>query len=196
MQYFDWLSADTSNTTDKEKAIGAAARDYCTAAQLYFNYHVTEGMSVSDAVTNMEEDAWEKLLDCIAERSDGAPPAGVSVKGISAMLESDNTLRMYYAFDDDAGPDDYYFYIDGFIVDDLKYRKDGMGYLALDKGVNSNHLQDKHSYEVWDGNNSYTITASVLTYARSCALQSNPKVSNLGKALFLYNQAAVEAFGE
>ena len=70
-----------------------------------------------------------------------------------------------------------------------------MGYLALDNGVYSNHLQDKHRYVVRKGDEWYKITASVLTYARACALQSNEKVSNLGKALYLYNKAAVEAFG-
>ena len=41
---------------------------------------------------------------------------------------------------------------------------------------------------------SYTITMSVLTYARSCAGKAEKEVSDLGKALYLYNQAAVAAF--
>ena len=60
----------------------------------------------------------------------------------------------------------------------------------------SNHLQDPHTYSVSDGTNTYTITASVLTYVRSCALKADQKVSDLGKALYLYNKAACEAFGE
>ena len=73
---------------------------------------------------------------------------------------------------------------------------DGMRYLALGAGVYANHLQDVHEYSVSDGTNTYTIEASVLTYARSCARKSDEKTSNLGKALYLYNRAAVAAFGE
>ena len=71
-----------------------------------------------------------------------------------------------------------------------------MYYLALDDGVYSNRLQDTHTYSVSDGTNTYTITASVLTYARTCANKKNEKEINLGKTLYLYNQAAVAAFGD
>ena len=47
-----------------------------------------------------------------------------------------------------------------------------------------------------DGTNTYTISASVLTYARSEAIKSADRDTKLGKALYLYNQAAVAAFGE
>ena len=55
---------------------------------------------------------------------------------------------------------------------DVTKGTDGMYYLALEEGVYSNRLQDTHTYtvstgEVPDSTNSYTITASVLTYARS-----------------------------
>ena len=71
-----------------------------------------------------------------------------------------------------------------------------MRYLALDEGVYANHLQDVHEYSVSDGTKTYTIEASVLTYARSCARKSDEKTSDLGKALYLYNRTAVAAFGE
>ena len=66
--------------------------------------------------------------------------------------------------------------------------------MALDTGVYSNHLQDTNDYSISDGTNTYTITMSVLTYARSCAGKAEKEVSDLGKALYLYNQAAVAAF--
>ena len=46
---------------------------------------------------------------------------------------------------------------------ELKKRKDGSYYLALDTGVYSNHLQDTNDYSISDGTNTYTITMSVLT---------------------------------
>ena len=84
-----------------------------------------------------------------------------------------------------------------------------MHYLAMKdngNGVFSNHLQDTHTYTVStsrepDSTNSYTITASVLTYARSCVIKKGEgdeitNTRNLGKVLYLYNRAAVAAFGE
>ena len=186
MQYFTWLEAKGD---DKEKAVGAAAKDYCIAAQIYFVYHA-DGLSVSSAVDAVTA---ETLSGYIAVR-EGTLPAGVSIKGITAMLESDNTLRLYLGFKG-VNPGSLTFAIDGNAVN-LKQRSDGAYYLAMDAGVWSNRLQDTHTYSVSDGTNTYTITASVLTYARSCAIKSDETEINLGKALYLYNRAAVAAFGQ
>ena len=187
IQYFEWLEKNGSD--DKEKAVGVAARDYCTAAQIYFKYHA-DGLSVSSAV---DEVTVETLSVFIAER-EGTLPAGVSISGISAMLESDNTLRLYLGFNE-VKPDDFTYYIDGKEVELKQRASDKKYYLALDKGVYSNRLQDTHTYSISDGTDTYTITASVLTYARSCAIKSDESEINLGKALYLYSQAAVAAFG-
>ena len=97
---------------------------------------------------------------------------------------------------------DFRFAIDGKTIQ-LNRRSDGMYYLALPYGVYSNVLQNTHTYSITcgtgdpDETNTYTITASVLTYARSCAIKDGSKtVNDLGKALYLYNRAAVEAFGQ
>ena len=136
----------------------------------------------------------ETLSGYIAKRS-GELPAGVSIKGITAMLEADNTLRLYLKFDNGIS-EGCTFAIDGTPVAIKQRTGDGAYYLALGAGVYSNHLQDTHTYSISDGTNTYTLTASVITYARACAIKSNKKESDLGKALYLYNQAAIEAFGE
>ena len=192
MDYCSWL--EKNGRDDNEKAIGTAVKDYCTAAQIYFEYNA-DGLIVSSAVDAVTA---ETLSSYVAGRS-GTLPAGVSIEGITAMLESDNTLRLYYGFKG-VNPDSLTFMVDGNKVD-LRKRGDGMRYLALDEGVYSNHLQDVHAYSVSDGTNTYTITASVLTYARSCAIKNGTGKAvenerNLGKALYLYNRAAVNSFGE
>ncbi len=161
------------------------------AAQIYFKYHA-DGLSVSSAADEVTVDS---LSVFIAER-EGTLPTGVSIEGISAMLESDNTLRLYLGING-IEPSGLNFAIDG-KKSDLKQRSDGKYYLALDKGVYSNHLQNTHTYTVSDGteDGTYTITASVLTYARSCVIKSGVNEINLGKTLYLYNQAAVAAFGD
>ena len=189
MRYFDWLEMNGSD--DNEKAVGATAKDYCASAQIYFKYNA-DGLNVSSAVDEVTADT---LSSYIAVR-DGELPEGVSIDGISAMLESDNTLRLYFNFNN-VNPDDLSFTIDGNNAV-LKQRSDGMYYLALDEGVYSNRLQDMHTYSVSDGADTYTITASVLTFARSCVIKKKGTEAekNIGKALYLYNRAAVAAFGK
>ena len=195
MKYFEWLEKEGRDA--EEKAVGAAARDYCAAAQIYFKYHA-DNLSVSSAVDAVTE---ETLSSYIADR-EGTLPAGVSIAGISAMLESDNTLRLYFDFKD-VEPSSLKFAIDG-TETVLKERSDGRRYIALDAGVYSDRLQDTHTYTVSDDTNSYTITASVLTYARSCAIKEGKAdevekteiIRNLGKTLYLYNQTAVAKFEE
>ena len=186
-EYLTWL--ETGDVDEKDKAVGEAAKDYHTAAQIYFDYNA-DGLSVSSAVNTVTAETMSEY----ASVRDGNLPEGVSIRGISAMLESNNTLRLYLGFND-VDPSDFTYSIDGIKVN-LKQRSDGAYYLALDYGVYSNHLQDKHTYSVSDGSKTYTITASVLTYARSCVITKNTKISNLGKTLYLYNKAAVAAFGE
>ena len=195
MTYYEWLEKEGRDA--EEKAVGAAARDYCAAAQIYFKYHA-DGLKVSSAVDAVTE---ETLSSYIADR-EGTLPAGVSIAGISAMLESDNTLRLYFDFKD-VEPSSLKFAIDG-TETKLKERSDGRRYIALDAGVYSDRLQDTHTYTVSDGTDSYTITASVLTYARSCAIKEGKAdevekteiIRNLGKTLYLYNQATVAKFEE
>ena len=187
MQYFTWL--ETKGSDENEQAVGAAAKDYCAAAQIYFNYNA-DGVSVSsrvDAVTTVMLSGYAATRECTL-------PTGVTVRGITAMLESDNTLRLYLGFKD-VNPADLTFAIDDKPVA-LQTRSDGTTYLALDAGVWSNRLQVAHAYSVSDGTNTYTISASVLTYARSEAIKSADRDTQLGKALYLYNKAAVAAFGD
>ncbi len=189
-EYLTWL--ETGDVDEKDKAVGEAAKDYHTAAQIYFDYNA-DGLSVSSAVNTVTAETMSEY----ASARDGDLPEGVSIRGISAMLESNNTLRLYLGFND-VDPYSFIYSIDGSKVDLKQRSTDGAYYLALESGVDPNHLQDEHIYSVSDGSYtySYSIRASVLTYARSCVITKNTKISNLGKTLYLYNKAAVAAFGE
>ena len=187
-QYLTWL--ENGNVNEQEKAVGEAAKDYHTAAQIYFDYNA-DGLSVSSAVNTVTAETMSEY----ASTRKGDLPEGVSIRGISAMLESNNTLRLYLGFND-VDPYSFIYSIDGSKVDLKQRSTDGAYYLALESGVDPNHLQDEHIYSVSDGSYTYSIKASVLTYARSCVITKNTKISNLGKTLYLYNKAAVAAFGE
>ena len=187
-EYLTWLENHAEN--GQERAVGAAAKDYCTAAQIYFDYNA-DGLSVSSAVNTVTAETMSEY----ASTRKGDLPEGVSIRGISAMLESNNTLRLYLGFND-VDPYSFIYSIDGSKVDLKQRSTDGAYYLALESGVDPNHLQDEHIYSVSDGSYTYSIKASVLTYARSCVITKNTKISNLGKTLYLYNKAAVAAFGD
>ena len=187
-EYLTWL--ETGDVDEKDKAVGEAAKDYHTAAQIYFDYNA-DGLSVSSAVNTVTAETMSEY----ASTRKGDLPEGVSIRGISAMLESNNTLRLYLGFND-VDPYSFIYSIDGSKVDLKQRSTDGAYYLALESGVDPNHLQDEHIYSVSDGSYTYSIKASVLTYARSCVITKNTKISNLGKTLYLYNKAAVAAFGE
>ena len=190
-EYLTWL--ETGDVDEKDKAVGEAAKDYHTAAQIYFNYN-TENLEDQSFSSKVEE-VTEETMSEYASTREGDLPEGVSIRGISAMLESNNTLRLYLGFND-VDPYSFIYSIDGSKVDLKQRSTDGAYYLALESGVDPNHLQDEHIYSVSDGSYTYSIKASVLTYARSCVITKNTKISNLGKTLYLYNKAAVAAFGE
>lgn len=51
-------------------------------------------------------------------------------------------------------------------------------------------LDTPHTFTVTDGTDTYTITASALSYAYTSVKNGDSDRQNLGKALYLYNQAA------
>ena len=63
-------------------------------------------------------------------------------------------------------------------------------------GVPSNKLDVVHRLSISDGSTTYTMKVSVLTYARSSVINGTEARKNLGKALYLYNIAAKNKFGE
>lgn len=52
------------------------------------------------------------------------------------------------------------------------------------------NLDTPHTFTVTDGTNTYTVTASALSYAYTSVKNGDSDRQNLGKALYLYNQAA------
>ena len=182
MSYFEWLS---SSGEEEDRALGMAAKDYCIAAQLYFDYHVTEGMAVSGAVTQVSLSD----LEPYAIRMEGSPGA-VQPRGITALIEADNKLNLYLTGDVEG---DHTYRIDGTPVEAKTRESDGSKYLCLEEGVLASQLQQAHTYWLDD----YQVTASVLSFARQIvAYGKEEKEINLGKALYLYNQAALAKFAE
>ena len=104
------------------------------------------------------------------------------------MFESDNTLRMYYYFDD-ANLSKYTFKINGKSVS-AKKLESGKYYIEQ-KNIASGLLSTVYTFSVSDGKNTYTVKSSVLSYAYSRQEKSSDaNVKNMVKLLYLYSQAA------
>ena len=181
----------SASSSDEMKALAQAAIDYGTAAQIYFD-HKAEGLTVSDAVTAVT------LNDLAGYKGvfEGTMPQGVTGRSLTALFESDNSLRIYFKYGNDADSAAYTYVIDGETVG-IRERTSGSSiyyYLEV-SNVSADALGDLHSLSVADSAGTrYTIKVSVLTYARSSVANGTEARQNLGKSLYLYNQAAIAKF--
>ena len=178
-------------------ALGQAAKDYCYAAKHEFNYGAADSYSLSAAVGDVTLDQ----LEAYAPEKIGTMPAGVSTYQITAMFESDNSFRMYLKYDEANTEGNYTYAVDTVTsVDDptlLKWSDTYEKHYLTFTGMYSNKLQEFHSITVSDENGSYTYNACVLTYARSVLkYETKPTLIALAQAAYLYNQAAINNFGE
>lgn len=182
---------NSSSASSEMKALAQAAIDYGTAAQIYFD-HNAEGLAVSDAVTAVTADD----LASYKGKFEGAMPQGVSGRTLTALFESDNSLRIYFSYRSDADPASYAYAIDGQSAELQERTSAGSLYRYLEvSNVSADALGDVHSLSVTGADGTgYTIKVSVLTYARSSIVNGTEARQNLGRALYLYNQAAVEKF--
>ena len=123
---------------------------------------------------------------------EGTYPEGMAGRSISALFESDNTLRLYYRFGDGADPASYAYAVDG--TGAQAGSSDSGWYLEV-ANVPAPELDTAHAFTISKGGVTYTVRASVLTYARSSVMNGTEARQALGKSLYLYNQAAKAYFG-
>ncbi len=176
--------------SEKMELLAKALEDYGIAAKLYFENGDTTGLAVSpetQAVTEAD-------LEQYALSTSGTKPAGFAGCSISVVFEADNSLRIYFKFDGSKSPENYSYTLDGSPAA-LHERSDGAKYLTVEN-IPASQLDDMHSFSISDGTDTYTVTASALSYALTSIVNGNEARQNLGKALFLYNRAAVKYFAE
>lgn len=173
----------------KIKPLAKALEDYGIAAALYFGTGDASALAVSEEVQAVTA---ADLLP-YALTSEGTRPAGHTGCSISVMFEADNSLRIYFKFDGTKSPDSYTYLVDGQPAT-LHERSDGARYLTV-QNIAAPDLGTAHTFTISDGTDSYTATASVLSYARTSILNGNEARQNLGKALYLYYLAAQQYFG-
>ena len=180
---------EVSGSTPEMRALAAALDDYGAAAVSYFG----TGSSATSAAVNA---VTYEMLDVFAAQIGGELPTGITKAQMSVMFETDNSIRVYFVFDASSGrqPGDYSYTIDG---SPAELRQSGGRYYLTVTGIAAKKLDDAHTFAVTDGEKTYTVTASALSYAQLLARYgTRPGHEELCKALYLYAKAANINFGE
>ena len=172
-----------SGTTEEMRALAKALDDYGTAAQIYFEYGDTSGLAVDGAVSAVTSDD----LAPYALTAAGTKPDGVTGAGILVEFDADNTLRITFKSDGSKPLGTYTFLLDGEEAAPTKKGKNA--YLQV-RNIAAPNLDTPHTFTVTDGIDSYTVTASALSYAYTSVKNGDSARQDLGRALYLYNQAA------
>ena len=178
-----------SGTTEGMRVLAEALEDYGTAAQIYFKGSGYAGLSIDPAIRSISASdlsAWEI-------KTSGTKPYGLLKASISVMFEADNSLRLYFSYDGSANPFAYSYKLDGESVP-LSQRSDGACYLSVGN-ISADRLDVVHQFSISDGVNTYTVSASVLGYAKTAIERGSVEAADLGRALYLYNRAAKAYFG-
>ena len=187
IDYCDLAIANSSNA--KMVTLAKRLKAYGEMAQIYFNYRA-EGL-VPDA--DFEKDLFGGLA-AYAEVTSGECPAGlVSSKpqGMVLILEEETTLRVNWKFETGADPNSY-----EYMIDDAPatLQHAGSDYFLAVKNISSKKLGDAHKFTISKDGKSYTWTGSALTWANTAVNKGGANAKNMGKALYLYNQAARDYF--
>ena len=176
----------TSASTATMRALAQALEDYGIAAQNYFKNGSDSLRDEVLAVSAADLDAW-------TIRQEGQKPAGFQEASVSVMFEADNSLRVYLRFESGSDMSRCSFQVDGRSAAARK-KGDNNYYLTVEN-IAADALDTAHRFTVTDGTSSYTMTVSVLGYAKAAIERGSSAMANLGRALYLYNRAAENYFG-
>ena len=190
LEYLKGRQAESTNPYMVELA--KAAELYGIAVQVKFDYH-TEQLTAED-IAKMEAAAGDITIPASCdEEVTGTLPAGVTKQTKTVMFESDNTLRLYYYFDD-ASFGNYTFTLDGETVTAAK--KEAGKYYVQQENIASGLLSSRYAFTVSDGTDTYTVNTSALAYAYGRQENSSDQqMIDLSKLLYRYSLAADAYFG-
>ncbi|MBP5282043.1 MAG: hypothetical protein J6Z22_06045 [Lachnospiraceae bacterium] len=178
------------NESGKIVKLAKAMDDYCTAAQIYFDYK-NENYSVSADIENITQ---EELAQYKSVRS-GTLPTSVSGVTLTGSFAADNTLKLGVNFYGNK-PSNLRYYIDG-VEATLRGSKSSGYYLAV-RNIPAAEIGKPHDFMITDGSSehTYTITCSLYSYFNAYAFRNNDANTRaLVRAAYLYGEAAKDYFG-
>ena len=183
--YADFMAENGS--TEQMRTLAEAFLDYGAATSIYFG----GSGEISDAINSVDS----SNLDNFNIETSGTKPVGLFETEISVMFEADNAIRIYYKCQEGYSPADYFYGLDDETNPTLHQRSDGMYYLTA-LNIAAKDLDESHVFSITGNGVTYSISASVMAYAKLLVSSSKEESQNLGKALYLYNEAAEACFGD
>lgn len=173
---------------ENTKAVIAAMEDYATLAKAYFN---DEQATVPETVANIQN----AVFDTYTVATGGSLPAGVSVKGITLIFNSEITLRLYCVFDESVNASDIAVTVNGTAAKWQEKTIDGVKYHYVDfSGIAAADLDSVIVFKIGD----CTVSCSALSYANVILKNGtqNETLINTLKALYLYHNACKTCFAK
>ena len=173
---------------ENTKAVIDAMEDYATLAKAYFN---DEQATVPETVANIQN----AVFDTYTVATEGSLPAGVSVKGITLILNSEITLRLYCVFDESVNASDIAVTVNGTAVEWQEKTIDGVKYRYVDcSGIAAADLGSVIAFKIGD----CTISCSALSYGKIIANDESADslLINTLKALYLYHKKCAVCFAQ
>ena len=179
-----------SSTDAKMVKLATAMMDYGTASQIYFGYNA-DGLEIDPRVRKVGK---QTIIDAYSTVKTGTAPTGVAGLSLSISLENNTRVRVYLTYADGVGSGRFAYYVDG---DKKSITKTSGGKFYLEKtGIPAKSLDQPIEFTVSGQGKSQTVKVSALSYAAMLCNSGVDKSVWLGKALYLYNQAAKAYFAK
>jgi len=185
----DYFARAEEAGSEKTKKLARVLNNYGKYAQIYFKYHTDE---VTD-LTDVSDVTLETLAPYQAVQTENKV-AGLTYVGGTTMLDDAVGYRLYFKIDTSHKISDYTFKMDGKKVTPVK---SGSQYYIEKTDIAAKDLGVKNTVEVTDGENTFGIQYCALSYVyRALELTAEDKIplQNMCRAMYLYNQQAIEYF--
>ena len=185
----DYFARAEEAGSEKTKKLARVLNNYGKYAQIYFNHNKDE---VTD-LTDVSAVTLETLAPYQAVQTENKV-AGLTYVGGTTMLDDAIGYRLYFKIDTTHQISDYTFKMDGKKVTPVK---SGSQYYIEKTDIAAKDLGVKNTIEVTDGENTFGIQYCALSYAyRALELTAEDKIplQNMCRAMYLYNQQAIEYF--
>lgn len=185
-EYADYIiKTNSPDYTQKYKDIAQAMLNYGAAAQEHFKYNAG---NLADGVF---ADGWNADIDVsklagYKPFASGTLPAGVQFYGTSMVMENRNIIRHYFRMDD-ATAAKVAVTLWG---EELELQKSGQFYYVDVAGVDVANLDYAYTVTISDGEKSFSITYSALSYVYqvlNTASYSGTSMEKLAQALYLFH---------
>ena len=192
-EYIDFCAADWANTMINDPTrpvttvnLAKALLNYGGEAQNYWNYKPEANANQAGYLASDMAAVTASNLEAFAPVKD-ANTSAVGENGISLSLKSETYLNVYFTKEVSVSAAD----LNGAKV---AVSRSGEEWVAKITGITAKNLGNQYTLTVKNGSTTSTQKYCALSWAYNILKGTSEKAKPLAKALYLYQQAAVEYF--